>query len=136
MEGEDAAEKGPASARVSTHIWLVRALTGLGAFEEGIAHGEEAVRRAAEDDDPYALTQAQAFLGLLLVARGDPTRTIPLLEQTLRLARDADIPDALASMTVALGEAYVLTGRFRRVCRCSSRSWQTTCAVASRTRPA
>jgi DNA-binding SARP family transcriptional activator len=111
MEGEGAAEKRPASARVSAHTWLVRALTGLGAFEEGIAHGEEAVRRAAADDDPYALTQAQAFLGLLLVARGDAARAIPLLEQALRLARDTDIPDALASVTVALGEAYALTGR-------------------------
>jgi DNA-binding SARP family transcriptional activator len=108
--GESAGER-PAPARVPVLIWLVRALTGLGAFEEGIAHAEEAVRRAAEDSDPYALTQAQAFLGRLLVVRGDLTRTIPLLEQTLRLARDADIPDTLASTTVALGEAYVLAGR-------------------------
>jgi DNA-binding SARP family transcriptional activator len=111
MEGEGAAEKGPASGRVSAHTWLVRVLTGLGAFEEGIAHGEEAVRRAAAADDPYALTQAQAFLGLLLVARGDLAHAIPLLEQALRMARETDIPDAVASATVALGEAYVLEGR-------------------------
>jgi DNA-binding SARP family transcriptional activator len=97
--------------RVSTCAWLVRALTGLGAFEEGIAHGEEAVRCAESDDDPYALTLAQAFLGQLLVARGDLARAIPLLERALRLAHNADLPDTLASTSVALGEAYVLAGR-------------------------
>lgn len=30
---------------------------------------------------------------------------------TLRAARDADIPDTLASATIALGEAYALAGR-------------------------
>jgi tetratricopeptide (TPR) repeat protein len=107
--GSADAESGRGAA--STRTWLVLALTGLGGFEEGIAHGEEAVRRAAADEDLYAVTQAQAFLGRLLVVRGDLARAIPLLEQTLRVARDADIPDTLASTTVALGEAYALAGR-------------------------
>jgi tetratricopeptide (TPR) repeat protein len=98
---------GGASART----WLVLALTGLGRFEEGIAQGEEAVRLAAADEHLYAVTQAQAFLGRLLVVRGDLAHAIPLLEQTLRLASDADIPDTLSSAAVALGEAYALAGR-------------------------
>jgi DNA-binding SARP family transcriptional activator len=98
---------GGASART----WLVLALTGLGRFDEGIAHGEEAVRLAAADENRYAVTQAQAFLGRLLVLRGDLAHAIPLLEQTLRLASDADIPDTLSSAAVALGEAYALAGR-------------------------
>jgi tetratricopeptide (TPR) repeat protein len=111
MERERSTADGAGRGGASTRTWLVLALTGLGAFEEGIAHGEEAVRRAAADEDLYAVTQAQAFLGRLLVVRGDLARAIPLLEQTLRIASDADIPDTLASTTVALGEAYALAGR-------------------------
>jgi DNA-binding SARP family transcriptional activator len=111
MESGRSPDEGPGQGGASIRTSLVLALTGLGAFEEGIAHGQEAVRRAAADEDLYAVTQAQAFLGRLLVVRGDLTRAIPLLEQTLRLARDADIPDTLASTTVALGEAYALAGR-------------------------
>jgi tetratricopeptide (TPR) repeat protein len=94
-----------------TRAWLVRAMTGLGAFEEARVHGEEAVRQAAARGDPYALTMAQASLGQLMVARGDLTRGIPLLEETVRLARDADIPDTLSSAIGALGQALVLAGR-------------------------
>jgi tetratricopeptide (TPR) repeat protein len=110
-EREGAAHAAAGRGHVSTRTWLVRALAALGAFDEGIAHGEEAMRLAAADDDPYALTQTQAFLGQLLVARGDLARAIPLLEQALRVARAADIPDTLASTTAALGEAYALAGR-------------------------
>jgi tetratricopeptide (TPR) repeat protein len=94
-----------------TRAWLVRALIGLGAFEEALIHGEEAVRQAAARGDPYLLTMAQASLGQLLVARGDLTRGIPLLEETVRLARDADIPDTLSSAIGALGQALVRAGR-------------------------
>jgi hypothetical protein len=125
-----------AGGRVLTRTWLVRALTGLGAFEESIAHGEEAVRRAAADDDPYALTQAQAFLGLLLVARGDLARAIPLLEQRSDWRAPRTSPTPSRARPSPWARLTHSAGALRRVRRCSSRSWRTTCAVASRTRPA
>jgi tetratricopeptide (TPR) repeat protein len=113
LDAEQAGAFGDRSrkGRVMTRAWLARALAGLGAFEEALIHGEEAVRQAAARSDPYLLTTAQGFLGQLMVARRDLTRGIPLLEETARLARDADIPDTLLSATVALGHARVLTGR-------------------------
>jgi DNA-binding SARP family transcriptional activator len=97
--------------RVATRASLVRALAGLGVFDEGTAYGEEAVRRAVADADPYALTLAEACLGHLLFVRGDLERAIPLLEHALQLARASDIPDARASASAALGVAYALAGR-------------------------
>jgi DNA-binding SARP family transcriptional activator len=97
--------------RVMTRVWLARALTGLGAFEEALIHGEEAVRQSVARGDPYALTMAQAFLGHLMVTRRDLTRAIPLLGETVRIARAADIPDTLSSAIGALGQALVLAGR-------------------------
>jgi len=46
-----------------------------------------------------------------MVTRGDLTCGIPLLEETVRVARDADLPDTLSSATIALGQALVLAGR-------------------------
>jgi class 3 adenylate cyclase/tetratricopeptide (TPR) repeat protein len=57
-------------ASVISRAWLARCLAELGAFPEGIAHGEEAVRIAEAVDHPNSLILAYLSVGFSPSARG------------------------------------------------------------------
>ena len=72
---------------VMSRTWLVSCLADLGAFDEGTARGEEAVRMAEAGDHPFSLTQAYFALGSLYLRKGDLPKAIPVLERGLDCVR-------------------------------------------------
>src|SRR5262249_41955359 len=72
---------------VLSREWLARCLAELGAFPEGIAHAEEALRIAEAVDHPNSLIHAYLCVGFLALRQRDPSRAIPVLERGLDLCR-------------------------------------------------
>ncbi|MBI3988891.1 MAG: tetratricopeptide repeat protein, partial [candidate division NC10 bacterium] len=71
---------------VMSRTWLVRCLSELGEFDEGIARGEEAVRIAEAVDQPFIFFFAYWGLGQLYLCKGEFHKAIPVLEGALGLA--------------------------------------------------
>ena len=66
---------------------LARCLAEVGAFPEGIAHGEEALRIAEMLDFPAVFPSACLSVGCLFLRQGDLARSIPVLERGLALGQ-------------------------------------------------
>jgi tetratricopeptide (TPR) repeat protein len=96
---------------VISRAWLVRCLAELGAFPEGIVHGEEAVRIAEAVDHPHSLIHAYLGVGFLSLRQRDLSRAIPVLERCLELHRMSNILFWFSETAAALGCAYALAGR-------------------------
>jgi tetratricopeptide (TPR) repeat protein len=96
---------------VMSRNWLISCLADLGAFDEGTARGEEAVRLAEAGDHPFSLTQAYFALGSLYLRKGDLHQAIPVLERGLERCQVANILTWLPAVAAALGYAYTLAGR-------------------------
>ena len=77
----------PGLPAVNSRAWLARCLAELGAFPEGSAHGEEAVRIAEAVDHPNSLIHAYLGVGFLSLRQRDLSRAIPVLERGLELCR-------------------------------------------------
>jgi tetratricopeptide (TPR) repeat protein len=90
---------------------LARCLTEVGAFTEGMAHGEEGLRMAEAVDHPHSLIVACHDIGRVYLHKGVLHQAIPCLERGLDLCRDWDIPRLLYLVSSTLGYAYVLAGR-------------------------
>jgi tetratricopeptide (TPR) repeat protein len=91
--------------------WLARCLAELGAFPEGMAHAEEAVRIAEAVDHPNSLILAYHGVGLLSLRTKDLSRAIPVLERCLDLCRALDFRLLFPEAAAALGCAYACAGR-------------------------
>ena len=91
--------------------WLARCLAELGAFPEGMAHAEEAVRIAEAVDHPNSLILAYHGVGLLSLRQRDLSRAIPVLERCLDLCRALDFRLLFPEAAAALGCAYACAGR-------------------------
>jgi class 3 adenylate cyclase/tetratricopeptide (TPR) repeat protein len=96
---------------VNSRSWLVRCLAELGAFPEGVAYGEEAVRIAEAVDHPHSLILAYLGVGFLSLRQRDLSRAIPVLERGLDLCRVFNIQLWFPETAAALGCAYALAGR-------------------------
>jgi class 3 adenylate cyclase/tetratricopeptide (TPR) repeat protein len=96
---------------VLSRAWLVRCLAELGAFPEGVAHGEEAVRIAEAVDHPLSLVHAHLGVGFLSLRQRDLFRAIPALERCLDLCRVYNILIWFRETAAALGCAYAFSGR-------------------------
>ena len=96
---------------VLSRAWLVRCLAELGAFPEGIAHAEEAVRIAEAVDHPNSLIHAYLGVGFSPSATRDLSRAIPVLERGLDLCRVFNILLWFPETAAALGCAYACAGR-------------------------
>jgi tetratricopeptide (TPR) repeat protein len=101
----------PNPASVFSRTWLVASLAELGAFAEGIARGEEAVRIAESIDQPGRVVQASFGIGLLHLRKGDLDKAIAALERGLELCQVRNIEAWFANFTSHLGYAYALSGR-------------------------
>ena len=90
---------------------LARCLAEVGAFTEGLAHGEESLRIAEAVDHPLSLRQACYGIGYVCLRKGALPQAIVWLERGLDVCRVWDIPLLLYLSASALGYAYVLAGR-------------------------
>jgi tetratricopeptide (TPR) repeat protein len=101
----------PALPAVISRAWLARCLAELGAFPEGIARGEEAVRIAEAVDHPLSLIIAYLGVGFLSLRQRDLSRAIPVLERCLELCRISNLLLWFPETASALGCAYAFAGR-------------------------
>jgi len=96
---------------VISRTWLIWCLAERGAFAEGLAHGQEAIRIAEAIEDPYSRINAYYGMGLLHLRQGAVEQAIPVLQQGLALCQSAHIPDLWPGVASFLGSAYALCGR-------------------------
>ena len=90
---------------------LARCLAELGAFTEGLAHGEEGLRIAEAVNHPNSLIEACYGIGYVYLRKGDMHQALPWLERGLEVCRVWDIPLLFYIVSSTLGYAYVLAGR-------------------------
>jgi tetratricopeptide (TPR) repeat protein len=90
---------------------LARCLAEVGAFTEGLAHGEEGLRIAEAVDHPHSLIVACHGIGHVYLYKGEFYQAISWLERGLEVCRVWDIPRLLYLVSSILGYAYVLAGR-------------------------
>src|SRR5262249_25899853 len=83
----------------------------LGTFAEGHTLGTEGLRIAEVGAQSVNLMGALWGLGLLALCQGDLGRALRLLERTMSLCRNADLPLYFPRYAAALGAAYTLAGR-------------------------
>jgi tetratricopeptide (TPR) repeat protein len=101
----------PGLPAVTSRDVLARCLAELGAFTEGLAHGEESFRIAEAVDHPDSLINACRGLGHVYLHKGAWPQAIVWLERGLEVCRVWDIPLLLYLVSSTLGYAYVLAGR-------------------------
>jgi class 3 adenylate cyclase/tetratricopeptide (TPR) repeat protein len=100
---------GPPS--VTSRDVLARCLAELGAFTEGLAHGEESLRIAEAVNHPQSLVSACYGIGDVYLRKGEWHQAIPWLERGLEVCKVWDLPFQFYVVSSTLGYAYVLAGR-------------------------
>ena len=100
----------PQSPAVLAHTFLARALAERGVFDEGEAHGREAIRLAEAPDHPASLIEALLGLAYLHDVRGQLSQAVGLLERAVALYRDWDVL-IFAHAMASLGHVYAASGR-------------------------
>jgi tetratricopeptide (TPR) repeat protein len=103
----------PVGGPVPSRAWLAFCLGQRGEFVEGRLVGEEGFRIAEATSLLYMSVQASWGLGHLLLAQGDSTRAIPVLERGLDLCRTS------ANRLYGPGIAAALALAYSRVDRTS-----------------
>jgi class 3 adenylate cyclase/tetratricopeptide (TPR) repeat protein len=98
---------------VFSQTWLVWCCAELGAFDEGRAIGQEAIRIAEASEQPWDLLAAYRGVGLLALGQGNIQVAIPCFERCLGLCQKWDIAGWFAIMAAQLGYTYALSGRMR-----------------------
>jgi class 3 adenylate cyclase/tetratricopeptide (TPR) repeat protein len=106
---EDFSAVNPAS--VGSLHWLNRCRAEVGAFTEGLAEADVALRVAEAVNRPSALAETYQWVGILHLYKGDVHRAIPVLERALDLCRTWDLPLYFPTTASTLGYAYTLCGR-------------------------
>jgi tetratricopeptide (TPR) repeat protein len=97
--------------RIRSQAWLARTLSALGAFAEGLRHGEEALRLATLTGGGPAPIIAHGCLAPLYLAQGDLEHAIRVGDQGLALCRASGDRAVLRTIAASLGSAYALQGR-------------------------
>jgi len=101
----------PILPSVMSRTWLARCLAELGAFSEGLAHGEQGLRIAEAVDHPTSLIQGCFDVGYVYLRKGEWRQALSWLERGLDVCRVWDIPLMFYLVSSTLGYAYVLAGR-------------------------
>jgi class 3 adenylate cyclase/tetratricopeptide (TPR) repeat protein len=96
---------------VNSRARLSQCLAELGAFAEGITHGEEGIRMAEARDHPFSRASAYGGLGDLYLRKGDLRKAIALLERGVELCQVWQIQFYFPHVASPLGAAYALSGR-------------------------
>jgi tetratricopeptide (TPR) repeat protein len=101
----------PALPSVRSRTMLSRCLAEVGAFSEGLTHGEEGLRIAEAVNNPISLIGACYMIGHVYLHKGDLHQALPWLERSLEVCRVWDFPLLSYFVSSTLGYAYVLAGR-------------------------
>jgi tetratricopeptide (TPR) repeat protein len=101
----------PGNRPIVTRAWMVRCLTELGAFADGVAYGAEMLQFAETVDRPYDYLQVYRLVGYLHVRQGTLHQAIPLLERGVALSQEADMTVFFSLTATHLALAYALAGR-------------------------
>ena len=101
----------PGLPSVMSRDTLARCLAEVGAFTEGLAHGEESLRIAEAVDNPHSLMAACYGIGHVYLRKGEFPQAILWLERSLDVCRVWDIPLLIYLSSSVLGYAYVLARR-------------------------
>jgi tetratricopeptide (TPR) repeat protein len=96
---------------VLSRAWLARALAEQGVFDEGDAHGHEAIRIAEALDHPYSLMFACLSLAYLDSVRGDLRQAAGLLERGVAQCQEWNITLFTPIVKASLGHVYARSGR-------------------------
>jgi tetratricopeptide (TPR) repeat protein len=100
----------PQSPAVLAHAFLARALAERGAFDEGEAHGREAIRIAEAPEHPLSLLEALLGLAYLHAVRRQLGQAAGLLERAVAVYRDWNV-SVFAHAVASLGHVYAASGR-------------------------
>jgi DNA-binding NtrC family response regulator/predicted ATPase len=90
---------------------VARCLAELGAFAEGRAYAEEAIRLAETVDHPYSFVVACDAVGQFFLRQGALSQAIGVFERALTLRETVNLPPIFRRCHVGLGAAYTLSGR-------------------------
>jgi class 3 adenylate cyclase/tetratricopeptide (TPR) repeat protein len=101
----------PGFPAVLARGFLARAQAELGEFEEGLAHGREALRIAESIDHPYSVVVACRSVATVLYLRGDLANARPLAERYLAIAQERDFSGLTPLARITLGRVHTLSGR-------------------------
>ncbi len=96
---------------VLSRAHLATTLAERGAFDEGDAHGQEAIRIAEAADHPFSLVYACLFLAYLNSVKGELNQAARLFERAVALCRDWNIMLLSPIATAFLGHVYARSGR-------------------------
>jgi len=99
------------SPAVWSHAQLARALAERGVFDEGDAHGQEAIRIAEALDHPFSVLVGCLELAYLKNVRGELSQATPLLERAVAQCREWNITSHIPIAMASLGHVYALSGR-------------------------
>jgi tetratricopeptide (TPR) repeat protein len=86
-------------------------LAELGAFAEGRALGEVALRLVESVDHPFSLAWACVAVGHLFLRQGALPQAVHVLERGLTLSETANLPVIFPHCNSRLGAAYALSGQ-------------------------
>ena len=98
---------------VFSRTWLAWCLAELGAFDEGRAIGQDALRIAEASERPWDLLAALRGVGLRALGQGDIQVALPVFERCLDLCQTWEIAGWFAIIAAQLGYTYALAGRMR-----------------------
>jgi DNA-binding winged helix-turn-helix (wHTH) protein/class 3 adenylate cyclase/tetratricopeptide (TPR) repeat protein len=114
---------------VTSRASLAMCLAELGAFAEGQAHGEEALRLAEAAEHPYGLAQACAAVGYVYLRQGALPQAIVVLERGRAFSEGRHLPLITRLCTARLGAAYALAGRMSEALPLLEQALEQTMAV-------
>jgi predicted ATPase/class 3 adenylate cyclase len=90
---------------------VARCLAELGAFAEGRAYAEDALRLAETVDHPYSFACVCDGVGNFFLRQGALSQAIHVFERALTLREAVNFPPILRRCYVGVGAAYALSGR-------------------------
>jgi tetratricopeptide (TPR) repeat protein len=96
---------------VMSRTHLARALAERGLFDEGDAHGQEAIRIAEALDHPLSVLWGCIELAYLKNVRGELSQAARLLERAVAHCREWNITSYKAIAMASLGHVYAWSGR-------------------------
>ena len=101
-----------------SRAFLARALAERGVFDEGDAHGHEAIRIAEALDHPFSVVVACLDLAYLKSVRGELSHAAGLLERAVAQCREWNITTHTPIAMASLGHVYAWSGRMAEGVSC------------------